>query len=577
MIFIAALGCATVESARCEDAPKKLPVPPAAERQAAEKVVREIYADDLAKLTPETRPALIQRMLAQATETKDDAAGRYTLMAEAADIAAQGGELDLFMSLRDKLAGEFAIPKEFTLGGLITLTAESKNNPALAKAVVAEKTLLEKPNDAAANLAAGRYALLVKGDAERGAELLAKSGHPILKVVAAQEKSKPTAAPDQVALGDLWWNFYENGAEKEDKLPAQQRAIFWYKQALPSLAGLTKLKVEKRVASVEPAAPPAKASAEAAKPAEVKPESPQQKAEAKKPGNFVESSLDLGENVKLDLVQVKAGQFKMGSEDAEAHVYERPVRVITITKNYWIGKYSVTVAQFRRFIDETKYKTDAEKSGRGSTPVNHKFSWSPGATWSNPGFSQEDTHPVVMVSWNDAQAFCAWLSKKTKRQVRLPTEAEWEYACRGPQALKYPWGNSWDGSKANHADQALKNAAVFFDNDVYSDNDDGYVYTSPAGAFENASWCGAYDMAGNCKNWVFNWYSKAFRFTGTTVDPAGPPEGEKMKFDGLEQTSRVLKGSAWSDSAKNLRGSVFHNSLPELPQSSIGFRIVVQP
>src|SRR6185295_17190724 len=105
-----------------EDAPKRIPIPSAADRKASEKIIEEIYADEVAKLTPETRPALIEHMLAQVADTKDDPAGRYTLISLAAGHAAQGGDLDTFLTLRDKLAAEFIIPeKEFTLFGIATI------------------------------------------------------------------------------------------------------------------------------------------------------------------------------------------------------------------------------------------------------------------------------------------------------------------------------------------------------------------------------------------------------------------------------------------------------------------------
>ena len=163
----------------------------------------------------------------------------------------------------------------------------------------------------------------------------------------------------------------------------------------------------------------------------------------------------MSDTVKLDLVQVKAGSFMMGSADSDAHPWEKPSQPVTISKNFWIGKHPITVAQFRAFVEDAKYKTDAEKEGFGIGPLNHKFQKVTGLTWTSPGFPQEDNHPVVMVSWQDAQAFCTWLSKKSKRQVRLPTEAEWEYACRAGTTTLYSFGDD-DGESRRHALQQCR-------------------------------------------------------------------------------------------------------------------------
>ena len=132
-----------------------------------------------------------------------------------------------------------------------------------------------------------------------------------------------------------------------------------------------------------------------------------------------------------------------------------PVR---ITKPFSIGKTPVTVAQFKRFAAATGFETDAERQGKGFVLADKTWRYVEGATWRTPGFDQDDSHPVVMVSWNDAQAFAKWASSVSGRRVSLPTEAQWEYAARGPQSLKYPWGNAWSGTKANHADLSFKNS-----------------------------------------------------------------------------------------------------------------------
>ena len=173
---------------------------------------------------------------------------------------------------------------------------------------------------------------------------------------------------------------------------------------------------------------------------------------------------DLGGGVKLELVLIPAGEFKMGSsESAEATAAffnktygkdlvqadwfkdEHPQHRVRITKPFYLGTYHVTRGQFRQFVADTAYKTDAEKGERpgayGWNPDKKEFGFNEKYSWRNAGFEQSDEHPVVNVSWNDAVAFCKWLSKKEGKTYRLPTEAEWEYACRAGTTTRYYSGD----------------------------------------------------------------------------------------------------------------------------------------
>jgi formylglycine-generating enzyme required for sulfatase activity len=242
--------------------------------------------------------------------------------------------------------------------------------------------------------------------------------------------------------------------------------------------------------------------------------------------------LDLGGGVKLELVLVKAGEFNMGSSDGEEN--EKPVHKVKISQPYYIGKYDVTVAQFQPFVDAAKYQTEAEKQNKGWTVKDGTWQEVSGVNWRNPGFKQEDNHPVVVVTWNDAQEFCKWTAKATGRTVRLPTEAEWEYAARGPKSLMYPWGDKWEGILANVADASLRRVGF---NMQWGEikKDDGYPFTSPGGAYKNASWCGAYDMAGNVWQWCQDYFNDKYYGASPAVDPQGPDNG----------VDRVLRGGSW--------------------------------
>ena len=146
----------------------------------------------------------------------------------------------------------------------------------------------------------------------------------------------------------------------------------------------------------------------------------------------------------LRMVEVPTGSFQMGSmSDSKA----QPVHAVSV-KAFRLSATEITVNQFRQFVNATQYKTTAE-SGVGGTygcRVLNSGIGRPGyrndANWQNPAFPQDDTHPVVCVSHYDAQAFIAWLNRKTKRQFRLPSESEWEYAARAGTTTEYPWGDA---------------------------------------------------------------------------------------------------------------------------------------
>ena len=141
---------------------------------------------------------------------------------------------------------------------------------------------------------------------------------------------------------------------------------------------------------------------------------------------------------------------------------EHPQHRVRITKPFYLGTYHVTRGQFRQFVADTAYKTDAEKGERpgafGWDPDRKEFAADKRYSWRNLGFEQTDEHPVVNVSWNDAAEFCKWLSKKEGKTYRLPTEAEWEYACRAGTNTRYYSGDDPEmlAKIGNVADAAIK-------------------------------------------------------------------------------------------------------------------------
>jgi formylglycine-generating enzyme required for sulfatase activity len=192
-----------------------------------------------------------------------------------------------------------------------------------------------------------------------------------------------------------------------------------------------------------------------------------------------------------------------------------------------MGKYDVTVGQFKKFVAETGYKTVAEKQGWGWVYDENKKHWTKriGASWDDPGNRISDDHPVILVCHADAEAFCEWLSRKDNRRYYLPTEAQWEYAARGgKEGERFPWGNDYpDGKKLNMAD---RHAPVPWADRTVAD---GYARVSPVGSFvPNGFWL--YDMVGNVWQMCSDYYDpKAYEAdkSSTNIDPTGPRTGKR--------------------------------------------------
>ena len=277
----------------------------------------------------------------------------------------------------------------------------------------------------------------------------------------------------------------------------------------------------------------------------------------------------LGMKMKL----IKPGKFLMGSPEGEEgrFVNEGPQHEVEITKAFYMGVCPVTKGQFAAFVKDDGYKTEAEKDGKGGYGFNTTTAkWEQKAeyTWRNPGFSQGDDHPVVEVSWNDATAFCAWLSKKEGKVYELPTEAEWEYACRAGTKTRF-WCGDADASlegKVNIADAAFK-AKV--DSEATKDwafvaRDDGYAFTSPVGRFQANPW-GLYDMGGNVWQWCADGYGSYQE--GSIKDPKGKESA----------TRRILRGGSWFSGPRDCRSADRNVNVPADRGDNDGFRVVLRP
>ncbi len=276
------------------------------------------------------------------------------------------------------------------------------------------------------------------------------------------------------------------------------------------------------------------------------------------------------------MVYIPVGEFTMGSEEGLSN--ERPVHKVYLD-DYWLGKYPVTVGQFRKFIADTNYVTDAEK-GKGSWQF-WKGEWVVrlDGNWKNPYFEQGDKHPVVSVSWNDAVEYCKWLSKKTGLYFKLPTAAQWEKGARGTDGRKFPWGNDKpDGTKANYADINYWNK---YKNARQPDKNinDGYIETSPVGSYpEGASPYGLLDMAGNVWEWCNDVYQSNYYAISPYKNPFGPPD------TGKPDQERVNRGGgSWTDRSgyitpkggHNLRSAARTGDEQNSSDDHMGFRICI--
>jgi formylglycine-generating enzyme required for sulfatase activity len=274
----------------------------------------------------------------------------------------------------------------------------------------------------------------------------------------------------------------------------------------------------------------------------------------------------------ISLVYVPAGEFLMGSPVAEEGrstgnngARERQHRRI-IRKPFYLGETEVTVGQFRKFVAASGYQTDAERGtgdyGRGSfaaTPKGDR-AWHPVASWQNPfprldDYRIDDGHPVVQVSWNDAQRFVAHFG------LRLPTEAQWEYACRAGSRTRFPWGEAEADGKghANVGDEAARKR--FPSINVFFPFDDGATVLSPAGRYRPNAW-GLKDLIGNVEEWC----QDALR-----PYPADGADETAAEGDG----ARVLRGGAWIGNSGTSRSATRIGMAPWSRRDFQGFRVAL--
>ncbi|MEM6625114.1 MAG: formylglycine-generating enzyme family protein [Pseudomonadota bacterium] len=262
-----------------------------------------------------------------------------------------------------------------------------------------------------------------------------------------------------------------------------------------------------------------------------------------------------------EMLVVPPGAFLMGSpEDEEGRdPDEGPQRDVRIDYPFAAARFETTLAEFQRFMKETGHAPAggcvADSNGDGL------LSDEPEANWSNTGFEQSDAQPAACVSWNDAQAYVHWLSRKTGETYRLLSEAEWEYAARAGTTSAYFWGSSADAGCAymNGADATAKRSYPGW---TTVSCDDGYLNTSPVGSF-NANAFGLYDMTGNVSEWTEDCWNESY--SGAPINGSAWISGECSR--------RVLRGGSWSGYPRSLRSALRGWNSTSDRYDHVGFRV----
>jgi len=578
-------------------AQEKAPVPDAQAEQTARTSAGELFGGRFRQAkTSAEKTALAAEMIEAAGKLQDGRPGQYVLLKIAADVAAGAGDAPTALQAIEKLVERFDVAGSkltaetlLTAARSATMTSQCKAIGEAALKVVdavaeadqyelalnlcesarssAQKTrqyrlakelaakiddlkkrqvafqeyqaasaVLDKdPAEPAANLATGRYECFVKGDWDRGVAKLALGSDAKLKDVAVKDLRGASSAQDQAAIGDAWWELAETQQGPEREL-LRLRAGFWYQQAEPKLAGdLAGLKIKQRLEELAksgreiPAASEKPAASErpplAIAPFDERTAKEHQMLWAK----YLKVPVVQTNCIGMPFVLIPAGEFLVGSPDSddEAGADEKPQHPVRITEPFYLGACEVTQAQYQRVM--------------GTNPSSFK--------------DARGMAPVERVSWEDAQEFCTRLSglpdeQRARRHYRLPTEAQWECACRAGTA----WRFCFDESSADLGAYAW-----------YADN--SASRTHPVGQKKPNAW-GLYDMHGNVFEWCQDSYDSGY-YRMFTSEPAVDPSASS------EASDRVIRGGCYPGRSTDCRSANRERSVPTNRSSYYGFRLVL--
>jgi len=275
----------------------------------------------------------------------------------------------------------------------------------------------------------------------------------------------------------------------------------------------------------------------------------------------------------IDFIQIPAGAFIMGSKDDDELAWddEKPQHTLESPYDYWVGKFPVTNAQFGEFVRATSYETRAEREGWAWVwdVENGQWEKKEGANWKHPleansSLAALKEHPVVQVCWYDVLAFCEWLNQRFVDKLRqgyhfrLPSEAEWEKAARGPGGYKWPWGNDFDDARCNS-------------------KDGGNLCTTSVRSHlpQGSSPYGVAGMSGNVWEWTLTLWGKD-RDKPDFVYPYLGKDGRENQSAG-DDFYRIIRGGSFKDDLQGVRSACRDLDPPYFSLNNLGFRVFVAP
>ena len=575
MAFVVLISA--LSAVRAADPPnaKRLPVPDNAARDKALASVRNVFKTDIDKAkTPAEQTTLSEKLAKVARETKDDPVARFVLWQLATELATKAGDINAAFAALDEVAKNYDVDelsvKSRTFASLVPRLTVKNYRDALvfvpdllgraaggdrydvAAAIVdatdtlvdkfgdagvkkewtpikreveglkksyadvpaANKTLDGKVTDPAANLIVGRY-LLAKGDWEQAMSYLALSNDPQYQDVAVKELSQPKDFAGRLAIADGWWTVGE--ADKtllKDRF--QAHAAEWYQLSLADASGLTKVKIQTRLTEAGKIAKPPLAI----------------KASLKSvPTSFTNSI-----GMKLNLIP--AGEFLMGSPETERghNGTERQHRV-KITKPFYMAVYPVAQEEYEKVMgtNPSRFAINGDHREKVVGLRTGRF-------------------PVENVTWFDAQDFCNRLGNREAKLYRLPTEAEWEYACRSGTTTAFNFGDACNGTQGNCK------GTVPYGN---IDKGPNLARPTPVGMYKPNA-LGLYDMHGNIWQWVTDWHIDDYYGKSPLQDPTGPASA----------LDRVTRGGAWDTDPIICRSAERGHTSPANHNPNLGFRVI---
>ena len=430
----------------------------------------------------------------------------------------------------------------------------------------ADEALQKRPDDPNANQTLGRYQCLVLDAWDEGLKHLAKGNDRIERELAARSVASPANdAAAAAAVADAWYDAARK-AKSPQKAFLQEAARHGYTAAIAGLGSLEQLRAEKRLAELRgankagadlPADLARKVPTAAIAPFDATAAAKYQQLWARYFKLPVVSTNSIG----MKLALIPPGEFTMGTPQAtidelstklpprrDLFLTEGPSHRVRIARPLLMDTCEVTIGQFASFVRDTGYRTRADdKGGEVWNEALQKAQRTEGANWKNPGYKHTDDTAAGQLCFADALAFCQWLSRKEGVIYRLPTEAEWEYACRAGTTTAYWYGD--EAGKLTQYAWTLHNVP---------DRQPQAVGQKPANPF------GLHDVHGNIDEWCLDWFDPSYYARSPAADPPGPDIGK----------SRVVRGGRFMEGSLGPRSAARLDREPQLLYYASGFRVV---